>query len=145
MGRAADLGLWLSISLVREAVANPFKTISAIWFIDRFGIAGARFVGRAGSAYLWSQLSLAYRIGLIGVEELLPAAAPRNLLRPLPVPSLAAGTTAIGVTGGAVAVGALMLGPQVTSEYYSNPSNYPKLKDGSIVPRPEFIYGSGTM
>lgn len=145
MGRVRDLGFWFTISLAREAVANPFKTISAIWFIDRFGIAGARFVGRAGSAYLWSQLSLAYRIGLIGVEELLPAAAPRNLLRPIPIPTVAAATTGAGVAGGALAVGALMLGPQVTSEYYSNPSNYPKLRDGSIVPRPEFIYGSGTM
>lgn len=128
-------------TLVREVVSNPKDAILGALLIKVYGKAGVRFVARASWIQITGNLSMLGQTFKVAVEELAPA----TVRKIAPRTAIATTTTGIGILGGGVAIAALALGPEVVQNYYEQPSNYPTTKDGTIVPYPEFIYGSGTM
>ena len=73
---------WFVNASVTYVFYHPWQSLSSLFLIDRFGIAGARFVGRAGLAMLKSNLRLGLDISKIALQELGPAFKPNNLLQP---------------------------------------------------------------
>jgi len=151
----------------RYALYNPLETLGAIYILDRWGWAGARFLGRSGAAVLRSQVRLGFEIGRLAVIELAPAGVPQNLMRPFArggaaigraLPPIARGATVVARGAGwavraspyvaVLAAGYLLAqGPEMQFELLSDPNSAAYVLDdetGEIVATPYLEGPMGT-
>lgn len=123
----------LSITALREAVRSPEKVLAAAWIIDKFGVAGIRFVARAGVTVIKSELALIYNVGKIGVQELAPA-----LARPKPLTALRIAPAASTALLATAAIG-LASAPTISYETFSNTENYNQYPNGALATPSVFL------
>lgn len=123
----------IALTGLRESVRSPEKVLAAAFIIDKFGVAGIRFVGRASLVVIRSELSLIYKVGKIGVQELAPAltrSTPVSAVRLAPVASTALlATAALGLASA----------PTLSYDTFSNVENYNQYPDGSLVTPSVFL------
>jgi hypothetical protein len=128
-----DILTLIALTGLREAARSPEKVLAAAFIIDKFGVAGIRFVGRAGLVVIRSELALIYNIGKIGVQELAPAlsrSTPLNAVRIAPAASTALlATAALGLASA----------PTLSYDTFSNTENYTQYPDGSLVTPSAFL------
>lgn len=153
--------LWFIIrESARYAFTNPLDVIASIYILERFGWAGARFLGKTGQAIVMSQVRLGVQIGKLAVVELGPAAIPQRIAAPLTRSAAAIGRAApiIGrgagwaVRIGPAAVGAgvilaLVEGIDMNYELLSDPNSPAYMLDnetGEIIGTPYLDGVTGT-